>query len=146
MTKMTAQGLDVIDHSVHLAHEWINELAGRLDWSSKRSALRLMRVTLHHIRDHLQVDELAQFSAQLPVFIRGFFFEGWVPKRTPIKERRCADFVAFIDSQMDDSEEYRGLEDIKCVFDLLNARLSRGEIEDIRASLPEDLRLLCAAP
>lgn len=143
---MKAQGLEVIDHSAHLTHEWINELAGRLDWSSKRSTLRLMRVTLHRIRDHLLVDELAQFSAQLPVLIRGFFFEGWVPKRTPVKERHGRDFIAYIDTQMAGSEEYRGREDIKCVFDLLNARLSMGEIEDVRSALPEDLRDLWAAP
>ncbi|WP_299031512.1 DUF2267 domain-containing protein [uncultured Sulfitobacter sp.] len=143
---MTAQGLEVIDHSVHLTHEWINELAGRLDWSSKRSALRLMRVTLHRIRDHLLVDELAQMSAQLPVMIRGFFFEGWVPKDTPIKERHEDEFIAFVGHQMADTSEYRGRDDIKCVFDLLNARLSRGEVEDIRASLPQDIRDMWSAP
>lgn len=143
---MTAQGLEVIDHSVHLTHEWVNELAGRLDWSSKRSALRLLRVTLHRIRDHLVVDELAQLSAQMPLLIRGFLFEGWMPKHTPLKERHGADFVAFIDGQMEGSEEYRGREDIRRVFDLLNARLSAGEIEDIRASLPSDLRDLWPAP
>jgi uncharacterized protein (DUF2267 family) len=143
---MTAQGLEVIDHSVHLAHEWINELAARLGWSSKRSTLRLMRVTLHHIRDHLLPDEMAQLSAQLPLLIRGFFFEGWVPKRTPVKERQATDFIASISARMDDTEEYRGHEDIKCVFDLLNARLSRGEVEDVRANLPSDLRQLWTAP
>ena len=143
---MSAQGLEVIDQSVHLTHEWINELAGRLDWSSKRSALRLMRVTLHRIRDHLVVDEVAQLSAQMPVMIRGFFFEGWVPKDTPIKERRGEEFVAFIEHQMGEATEYRGPDDIKCVFDLLNARISRGEVEDVRASLPQDLRDLWPAP
>lgn len=138
---MTAQELEVIDYSMHLAHEWINELAGQLNWSSKRGALRLMRVTLHRIRDHLLVDEIAQLSAQLPVL-----FEGWVPKHTPVKERHDHDFIAFIDGQMEGSDEYRGREDIKCVFDLLNARLSRGEIEDIRAALSGDLRQLWTAP
>ncbi|MGB3245072.1 MAG: DUF2267 domain-containing protein [Sulfitobacter sp.] len=143
---MTAQGLEVIDHSVHLTHEWINELAERLDWSSKRSALRLLRVCLHRIRDHLLVDELAQMSAQLPVLIRGFMFEGWVPKQSPIKERNAVDFVGFVTDQMGDTEEYRGRDDIKCVFDLLNARLSRGEVEDIRANLPDAIRGLWPAP
>ena len=110
---MSEQGLEVLDHTVHLTHEWINELAGRLDWSSKRSALKLMRVTLARIRDHLIVDEMAQFSAQLPVLIRGFFFEGWVPKQTPIKDRHAEDFVAFIGLAMGDAQEYRGHEDIK---------------------------------
>jgi uncharacterized protein (DUF2267 family) len=143
---MTSQGLEVIDHSVHLTHEWINELAERLDWSSKRSALRLMRVTLHHLRDHLLVDELAQMSAQLPLLIRGFFFEGWVPKQTPIKERSVEDFIGFISEQMGETEEYRGHHDIKCVFDLLNNRLSRGEVEDVRATLSATIRDLWPAP
>lgn len=143
---MTAQGLEVIEHSGHVAHEWVNELADRLDWSSKRSALRLLRVTLHRLRDHLVVDELAQMSAQLPVLIRGFFFEGWMPKNTPIKERSVEDFVAFISAEMGKTEEYRGREDIKSVFDVLNNRLSVGEIEDVRATLPAKIRDLWPQP
>ncbi|WP_257883465.1 DUF2267 domain-containing protein [Roseobacter insulae] len=143
---MSVQGLEVIDRATHVTHDWINELSGRLDWSSKRSALRLLRVTLHHLRDHLLLDEMAQFSAQLPLLIRGIFFEGWVPKRTPIKERSAADFIGFIETQLGETEEYRGSEDIRCVFDLLNARLSAGEIEDVRASLPSAIRALWPDP
>lgn len=143
---MSAQGLEAIDHTVQLTHEWINELASRLDWSSKRSALRLLRVTLQHLRDHLPVDELAQFSAQLPLLIRGMFFEGWVPKRTPVKERRLGDFISVIATQMEVAEEFRGHEDIRCVFDLLNARLSAGEIEDVRANLPQAIRACWPTP
>lgn len=47
---MSAQGLEVIDHTVQLTHEWINELRDHLDWYSSRDALRLMRVTLAQIR------------------------------------------------------------------------------------------------
>jgi uncharacterized protein (DUF2267 family) len=143
---MTAQGLEVIDHTVHTTHEWINELAQRLDWSSKRSALRLLSVTLHHVRDHLLIDELAQFSAQFPLLLRGIMFEGWVPKNTPIKERRAAAFITHISDQMEQTEEYRGSQDIACVFALLNARISKGEIEDVLASLPSSLRDLWPAP
>ena len=143
---MSAQGLEVIDHTVHITHEWINELAARLGWSSKRNALRLMRNTLQHLRDHMLVNETAQFSAQLPLLIRGMFFEGWVPKHTPIKERRAETFVGVISAGMDESSEYRGEEDIKCVFDLLNARLSTGEVEDVRAGLSEDIRAIWPSP
>lgn len=143
---MSTQGLEVIDHSVHITHEWINELAGRLDWTSKRSALRLFRMTLQQVRDHLMPDELAQFSAQLPLLIRGMLFEGWVPKRTPVKERSVVDFISAIEASLGDTAEYRGSQDIKYVFELLNARLSAGEIEDVRASLPSAIRDLWPAP
>ena len=143
---MSTQGLEVIDHSVHTTHEWVNELAGRLDWISKRSALRLLRTTLQHVRDHLLVDELAHFSAQLPLLIRGMLFEGWVPKNTPIKERSAADFIRFIETQLKETAEYRGPEDINCVFELLNAKISAGEVNDIRASLPTSISALWPAP
>lgn len=143
---MTAQGLNVIDHTVHLTHEWINELSERLEFASKRNTLHLLRATLHHIRDHLRLDETAQISAQLPTLIRGFFFEGWMPKNTPIKERKSDDFIAYISEQMADSEEYCGVEDIKCVFKLLNGRISRGEIEAIRTSIPKSIRDLWPEP
>jgi uncharacterized protein (DUF2267 family) len=81
---MTTQGLEVIDHSVQLTHEWINELAGRLDWASKRNALRLLRVTLQRVRDHLPGDELAQFSAQMPVFVRGVPVRGLGAETDPV--------------------------------------------------------------
>ena len=143
---MSAQGLEVIDHTVQITHEWINELAGRLGWSSRRSALRLLRTVLHIVRDHLRTDELAQFSAQLPLLLRGMLFEGWVPKRTPITERSTEQFVSAIEEHLGDTEEYRGPEDIKYVFELLNARLSVGEVTDIRACLPGDIRAFWPAP
>lgn len=143
---MSAQNLEVIDMTVQVTHEWINELASRLGWSSKRSTLRLMRVTIQHLRDHLTVNELAHLSAQLPLLVRGIFFEGWVPKNTPIKERHAYSFVGFIETEMGNTEEFRGSQDIKCVFELLNNRLSRGEVEDVRAGLPEDIRALWPAP
>ncbi|NNE88192.1 MAG: DUF2267 domain-containing protein [Silicimonas sp.] len=143
---MSAQGLEVINHTVQITHEWINELADRLDWSSKSAALRFLRTMLHLVRDHLLIDEMAQFSAQMPLLVRGMFFEGWVPKKTPIKERHAVQFLEAVEEQMKDVEEYRGPEDIKYVFELLNGRVSRGEIEDVRASLPEDIRAYWPAP
>ena len=143
---MSAQGLEVIDHTVQITHEWINELAARLDWGSRQNALRFLRTTLRLVRDHLLTDELAQFSAQLPLLLRGMMFEGWVPKRTPSKERSAAEFVAAIEAEMGNTDEYRGSEDIRYVFELLNARLSTGEVEDVRASLPEGIRSFWPTP
>jgi len=140
---MSSQGLEVIDQTVHLTHEWINELAERVGYTSKRSTLRLMRTSLQLLRDRLPENEMAQFAAQLPILIRGFLFEGWQPKRLP---DTTTDFGAALDAAMGDTVEFRGSGDAKYVFDLLNARISRGEVEDIRACLPKEMRALWAAP
>lgn len=143
---MSARGLEVIDSTVQKAYEWINELKDRLDWSSDRDALRLLRVTLHQICDRVNVAEAAQLSAQLPILIRGMFFEGWQPHLVPLAERRAAELIASIENHVGDVMEYRGPQDIVTVFKLLNARISEGEINDIRANLREDVRALWPEP
>lgn len=139
---MSAQGLEVIDHTVQLTHEWINELRERLDWTSSRDALRLMRATLSQIRDHIGHEELAQLSAQMPLLVRGMFFEGWSPSHTPVKDRSAEAFVAAITDQVSEVQEWRGAEDITAVFKMLNARISDGEIADVKANLPRHIRAL----
>jgi uncharacterized protein (DUF2267 family) len=139
---MSSQGLEVIDHTVQLTHEWINELARRLDWASHRDVLRLLRVTLCQIRDHLGHEEVAQFSAQMPLLIRGMFFEGWTPAHTPIRDSKGDHFVAAIRAQVGRVQSWRGVEDITAVFMTLNTRISAGEIADIKAGLPMSVRQL----
>lgn len=139
---MSSKGLEVIDHTVQLTHEWINEMTERLDWSEPKQALRLMRVTLHELRDRLPVEEVAQLSAQLPLLIRGMFFEGWSPGKDYKPPRSVDAFVASIEKQVGNVVEYRGVEDIEEVFRLLENRISWGETEDIRAILPSTLRTL----
>ncbi len=143
---MSKKGLEVFDRTVQESHEWVNELAERLDWASHRDALRMMRSVLHLIRDHLPNDESAQFSAQLPILIRGMYFEGWQPKNTPIKARRADQFIATIEGEVGNVLDYRGPEDITAVFKLINARISRGEVADVRANLSVELQNLWPAP
>lgn len=142
MTRM----IHVFERTNHEAHEWVNDLAGRTGWGNEREVLHLLRIVLCKIRDHLPVNEMAQFSAQLPLILRGMFFEGWQPKKTPVHERHAADFVGAVDEKLGDVIDYRGGADIKAVFNVINARISRGEVEDVRACLPQDLRDLWPAP
>ncbi len=137
---MSAQGLEVIDHTVQLTHEWINELRERLDWFSSQDALRLLRVTLQQVRDHISHEEVAQLSAQMPLLIRGMFFEGWQPSHTPVKDRDADIFLTAIEKKVGDVQEWRGSEDITCVFEILNARISEGEIADVKANVPKRIR------
>ena len=101
---------------------------------------------MHIVRDHLRVDEVAQLSAQLPLLLRGMFFEGWMPKRTPLRDRSAAGVQRAVEDQLGDNAEYRGLEDVTCVFELLNNHLTRGEIEHVRANLPADIRAYWPEP
>lgn len=139
---MSAQGLEVLEKSLQTTHEWINELAGLLGTPDKRAALRLLRATLHALRDVLSHDEAAHLAAQLPIFIRGLYYEGWRPSATPVANRDRAAFLEAVSRLYDAGPDFPLASDVEQVFRLLNARISAGEIADLRASVQADLRAL----
>jgi uncharacterized protein (DUF2267 family) len=93
------------------------------------------------LRDRLTVDEVAHLGAQLPMLIRGFYYEGWVPSRTPLKVRRRDQFLALIERQFSDDEIDTDLV-ARGVLAVLSRRIADGEIEDVRRVLPAEIREL----
>jgi len=101
-----------------------------------------LRATLHALRDRLTVEEVAQLAAQLPMLIRGFYYEGWDPTGKPLRVRHKEQFLAQIEQQfrggggIDSERLARG------VFAVLAKRVSDGEIEDVKHVLPAQIRSL----
>ena len=137
---MSTQGLEVIDHSVRLTHEWIAELAEKLGWRDERQVLHLLRAVLTGIRDHLPRDEAAGFAAQLPMLLRGMYYEGWRPARTPDPDRSRESFVEKIAKDFTASRDFTGEKDITLVLRFLNGKIAAGEISDVRHVLPPGIR------
>jgi hypothetical protein len=76
---MSATGLEVFDTTLHKTNIWLNDLMQIGGWQDRQVAYRALRATLHALRDRLTIDEVAQLSAQLPMLIRGFYYENWDP-------------------------------------------------------------------
>lgn len=139
-SQMATTGISTIDHAPQVVAEWLNELCDDLEWPEKPRAYLLMRETLHAVRDMLTVDEATDLAAQLPVLIRGIYFEGWDPSKTPIKERKKSDFLDRIGARfqkepLDDPERA-----VAAVFDLLRRHVSFGEFEHVRDAMRKPIQ------
>jgi uncharacterized protein (DUF2267 family) len=133
-----------IDQSAEKAHIWINEVASELESEDGKYAYRVLRAFLHALRDRLTVEEAAQLAAQLPTLIRGVYYENWVPARTPMRYRDVDEFLDRIakEAQMHgDTEASYGC---AAAAKVLREHVSAGELEDVLAVLPKDLRQLVA--
>jgi uncharacterized protein (DUF2267 family) len=76
------------------------------------------------------------------LLVRGFYYEGWHPHGKPLKERKKEEFLAHIarefqDGPCDDPERAA-----RAVFQVLAGHVTAGEIEDVKSSLPAEIRSL----
>jgi len=139
---MSATGLEVFDTTLHKTNSWLKELMQELHWQDRRKAYLALKATLHALRDRLTLDEAAQLGAQLPMLIRGFYYEGWDPTRKPLKIGDKEEFLDRIE------QEFRGGGPVdpervaRAVFTVLAKRVTAGEIEDVKHVLPAEIREL----
>jgi uncharacterized protein (DUF2267 family) len=137
---MSMTGLDVFDRTVHKTNSWLNELMEVLGWHEKHKAYLALRAALHTLRDRLTVEEAAQLGAQLPMLIRGFYYEGWGPSGKPLKERHKEEFLARIEEQFESDDHVDPEQVTRAVFTMLANRVTEGEIEDVKHVLPVEMR------
>jgi uncharacterized protein (DUF2267 family) len=113
-----------------------------LGWQDRHEIYSPMKATLHALRDGLTVEEVAQLGAQLPMLIRGFYYEGWDPTGKPLKVRQKEQFLAQIEQQFRPDHRIDPEKVTRAVFTVLAKRVSDGEIEDVKRILPEEIREL----
>lgn len=142
---MTTTGLSTFDETVQVSNEWLKELMHAVRWDDKYRTYRLLRATLHAVRDRLTAHEAAQLGAQLPMLIRGLYYDGWHIRDFPPSERTKKAFLAHIEAafEKDPNADTEGL--VKEVFKLLAHKVSAGEIADVKHMLPADVRPLWPA-
>jgi uncharacterized protein (DUF2267 family) len=134
-------GLEVFDSTIHKTHQWLNDIATELAWGDRHTAYIALRAALHALRDRLTVEEAVHLGAQLPMLIRGLYYEGWKPSRKPIKWHK-PEFLACIRDGFRGREEPDPEAVARAVFTVLARHVSAGEIKDVKHILPKRLREL----
>lgn len=133
-----------LDETVHLTNVWINALHEKTGWEDKHRTYRLLRATLHAIRDHLPVSEIADLGAQMPMLLRGLYYEGWRPAHTPSHDRSKAGFLDHVQQRFQRDPLANPEDAVGAVFAILDEKISAGEVAHVRQALPKHIRELFA--
>jgi uncharacterized protein (DUF2267 family) len=137
---MAEPGLEAIDQTVQQTHIWLNEITERFH-GNKHQSMQILRAFLHTVRDHLQVDESAQFAAQLPLLVRGMYYEGWDPSKNLQKQRSADEFLERFLSETT-LRPMDARDAVKAAATVVRSHVSAGEVEDVYQSLPRPVREL----
>jgi uncharacterized protein (DUF2267 family) len=138
---MSANGLEVFDRTLHIANTWLGEIMEQTG-HDRQAAWHILGTVLHTIRDRIPEGLAAHLGAQLPLLIRGLYYDQWRAGQEVQKWRSVDEFTAVI------MADFRGLETVdhlaaaRAVFQVLNHYVDPGQVSNIRTAMPEEVRAL----
>ncbi len=128
------------------ATRWVDTVA-RDTGTDRATALVVLRAGLHALRDRLGVAAAADLSRDLPVVLRGLFFDGWTPAATPLRDRTLRDWLVTLEGHLiaADADAVPPETAARAVFAALRAHLGEVRCRRLSRELPEDLAPLLRA-
>ena len=139
---MTMTGLPVFDETVHITNTWLHEITSRLGWDDRQKGYRVLRASLHALRDRMPITEAAHLSAQLPMLLRGIFFEGWRPSIDPTKAHSIDEFLSGLRDAFSEDCDFDAEAAFREVISVMKFHISAGEMEDLRQTMPNEIKVL----
>jgi uncharacterized protein (DUF2267 family) len=138
---MSATDIAAFRSTLQTTNDWLNQLQAELGRDDPQQAYRTLRAVLMALRDRLTVEEATDFAAQLPTWIRGFYYEGWNPTKNPSGER---DRQSFLDHVAKNLAPVDGdpAEVTRAVLKVVQNHVTAGAVEHVRSNLPGDVQTL----
>ncbi|RUV54280.1 DUF2267 domain-containing protein, partial [Mesorhizobium sp. M5C.F.Ca.IN.020.29.1.1] len=97
---MSATGLDVFDKTLQTTNIWLDEIMAEMG-PDRQIAWHVLGAVLHALRDRMQPDLAAHLGSQLPILVRGAYYDQYQPSKTPEKLRSLDEFLAKIKAELE---------------------------------------------
>lgn len=139
---MSTIGDTALDHTVDETNVWLKAVEQELELDSRQQAYNALRAVLHTLRDRIPPEVAIKLGAQLPILLRGIYYENWHAAGTPTKERHAVDFADHVGSELPQQFPEDPLTVLRGVFEVLWEKLDPGEFDKVMQHLPAQLREL----
>jgi uncharacterized protein (DUF2267 family) len=142
---MSATGLEVFDRTIQSTNIWLKEIGSDIG-PDRDLAWHVLGVVLRALRDRLPVDLAAHFGAQLPLLIRGTYYDRFRPESQPQLVRSRGQLLERIRMELGDVRPINPEAAVKAVFKVCSCHLPAGQVSKARDALPHEIRALWAPP
>ncbi len=124
------------DADVQEANVWIKAIDRRLNIGDPLAARHALRAVLHALRDRVGPVAAVGLAAQMPLLVRGLFFEGWRPAAAATEEMTREGFFTHVAQCMGPGWLLRPEETVAAVFHTMWVQLDSGEVAKLCRMLP----------
>ncbi len=136
----------VLEATVATSRVWLHQMIEKLDLSPDDAgrALHALRAGLHAIRDRLPASEVIHLGAQLPVLIRGIYYDGYRLAQDNTRMKNRADVLDHVRHELGPAP-LAASDVVAAVIELVHEHVSPGEIDNVVATLPKALAAMWRA-
>lgn len=138
---MSTTSLPLFDRTLHTTNIWLDEIMNDLG-PDRNLSWKVLSVVLHKLRDRLPIALAAHLGAQLPLLVRGVYYDQFEPERLPSDCDSADQFVDEVQRWLSDTRGVDAKDAIASVFGVLSRHISAGQIGKVRQALPKGVRSL----
>ena len=138
---MSATGLDVFDKTLQTTNIWLDEIMSELG-PDRQLAWHVLGAVLRALRDRLPVGLIAHLGSQLPILVRGTYYDQWTPRDKPLELRSREEFFDHVGQALWNTRPVNVQEAVQVVFRTISNHVTEGQVRKVRESLPRDLATL----
>lgn len=142
---MSATGIDAFDKTLQVTNTWLKDIMED-HGPDRQVAWHMLSAVLHTVRDRLPTDLSAHLGAQLPLLVRGTYYDQFQPSKQPVRSRTLEEFLEQVEQELKFIRPVNTVEATRTVFKVLSHYVDPGEVRKVRAALPEPVRDLWPDP
>ncbi|MFC0505966.1 DUF2267 domain-containing protein [Micromonospora costi] len=137
---MSEQFISAIESSIDKTNVILKDIENAYGWpkEQRNQSYAALRTVLHLLRDRMPVQESVEFAQQLPIVVRGVYFDGWQPQDVPVKLNRD-DFLYEVRQGFPYDVEGGTERVVQVVLDTLRRHITQGQWDDVKDTMPRDL-------
>ncbi|MEI9421145.1 DUF2267 domain-containing protein [Mesorhizobium sp. Cs1299R1N1] len=144
---MNSTGLDVFDKTLQTTHVWLRELSHKdAIGPDKQLAWHALGAVLRAVRDQIPVELAAHLGAELPLLVRGTYYDQFRPEVMPKRERSREVFLRRISDELSMSSPTDVVDATQAVLAVLSHYLNPDQIRKVRDAMPADVRTIWPDP
>jgi uncharacterized protein (DUF2267 family) len=142
---VSTAGLDVFDKTLQTTHIWLNDIIEVID-PDKQVAWHVLGAVLRTLRDRVPLPVAVHLGAELPLLVRGTYYDQWHPPDQPERYRTLDAFLQRVRDHLVPGRTIDPREASRAVFGVLSRYVPEGQVRKVRDALPEEVRALWSIP
>ncbi|HUN44655.1 MAG TPA: DUF2267 domain-containing protein [Acetobacteraceae bacterium] len=142
---MSATGLEVFDRTLQTTNIWLDEVMEAVG-PDRKLAWHVLGAVLRTLRDRLPPTLAAHLGEQLPLLVRGAYYEHFAPAHAPLRLDTEYEFLSHVEAECGCARPINLRRAVRIVLGVVDEHTSPGMTDKLRRALPHHVRPLWPEP